>query len=162
MQNNFIDSVLRSVFSDLGVKDIFVQFSEKEVFVEKNYFARCVRDLFFEKERRQFEFDFLKNGTEEIFDGYKINDILAAMSQEKKLLLSYGKGFGKMIFNMLLSSEDLDGDYYSGWFIKMELGVHNSIMEFLNHNGINVEIIASESNEITRRSKILSNVKKSY
>lgn len=160
MQNNFIDSVLRSVFSEQGAKDIFVRFSEKEIFIEKNYFARCVRDLFFENERRQFDLDFMTNSIA-IYDGNKINEILQLMNANE-YFIRVGQGAKRMLFNMLFSSEDIDRDYYAGWYIKMELGAHNAIMEFLNHNGINVEIVASETREIARRVKILGNVKKSY
>lgn len=160
IQDDFLDAVLQSVFSKKGAKDIFVQFSKKQIFIEKNYFARCVRDLFFENERRQFDLDFMTSSIE-IYDGNKINEMVLLMNADE-YFIRVRQGAKRMLFNMLFSSEDVDGDYYSGWYLKMQLGAHDVIMEFLNHYGVNVETIASETREIARRSKILGNVKRSF
>jgi len=56
---DFSEKVFESVFSKNGVGHIFIDFVEKEIFGEKNYFACCIRDILAVEERKKFELDFL-------------------------------------------------------------------------------------------------------
>ncbi|MCL4431860.1 MAG: hypothetical protein M1300_06030 [Epsilonproteobacteria bacterium] len=92
----------------------------------------------------------------------KINELLGVISEKEKLFLSYGKGSGKMIFNMLFSNSRIKDDYFTGWYVKMSFEAHHCVTDFLDIGGMPVEVIASEGSEITRRSKILKNVRKTF
>ncbi|OZA01794.1 MAG: hypothetical protein B7X89_11930, partial [Sulfuricurvum sp. 17-40-25] len=161
-QKEFIEAAMKSIFSSDGLEYIFVLYPEKQVFIEKNYFAYAIENLFSEKDRSKYRKDFFVDGSKNIFDGIKINELLGVISEKEKLFLSYGKGSGKMIFNMLFSNSRIKDDYFTGWYVKMSFEAHHCVTDFLDIGGMPVEVIASEGSEITRRSKILKNVRKTF
>lgn len=160
---DFSEKVFRSVFSKNGVGHIFIDFLEKEIFVEKNYFARCINALITVDERKKFELDFLTKESVEIFDGMKMNELLLAMNANN-YFLTYGRGQSRVIFNVLFELEDVEGVYLCGWYLKMKLTAHDSIADFIKSysRGTSISIIASTPKEISARLKMLKNVKRTY
>lgn len=160
---DFAEKVFESVFSKKGVGSIFIDFVEKEIFVEKNYFARCITDLIVDKERKKFELNFLTKESIEIYDGNKMNELCLAMNYNN-YFLTYGRGQSRVIFNVLVELEEIDGVYLCGWYLKMKLTTHETIADFIKSysRGTSILIIASTPKEISARLKMLKGVKRTY
>lgn len=160
---DFTEKVFASVFSKKGVGSIFIDFVEKEIFVEKNYFARCINDLIDAKERKKFELDFLTKESVEIYDGNKMNELFLAMN-DNDYFLTYGRGQSRVIFNVLFELEEIEGVYLCGWYLKMKLTAHETIADFIKSysRGTSITIIAATPKEIAARLKMLKGVKRTY
>ena len=160
---DFLEKVFESVFSKNGDGHIFIDFVEKEIFVEKNYFARCINALVDAHQRKKFELDFLTKESVEIFDGNKMNELFLAMN-DNDYFLAYGRGQSRVIFNILFELEEIEGVYLCGWYLKMKLTAHDSIAEFIKSNsrGTSISIIAATPKEISARVKMLKSVKRTY
>jgi hypothetical protein len=161
--NRFVEKVFSEVFSKKGVGNIFIDFLENEIMIEKNYFATCVRDICESDTRKKFELDFLTKDSVNIFDGNKLNELVVAMNNND-YFLKYGRGYSRVIFNLLFEIEDVEGVYVSGWYLKMKLTAHDTIAEFIKSfsRGTSITIIASTPREIEAKIKILKNVKRTY
>ena len=160
---DFTEKVFESVFSKNGVGHIFIDFVEKEIFVEKNYFAGCIRDIFAVEERKKFELDFLTKDSVQIYDGNKMTELILKMN-DNNFFLTYGRGKNRVIFNVLFELEDVNGVFVSGWYVKMKLTAHETIADFIKSNarGTSILTIASTPKEISARLKMLQNVKRTY
>lgn len=161
---NFREKVLEKIFSKDGIGFVFANFVDRQVYIEKNYFARTVRDLIEKDEWRKFEHDFLSDGASEIFDGLKFSEVLKSMQGGRNMFLSYGRGGIRNFFNLLLQTGDDGTVFVNGWFAKMAFDAHCSIHDFLeNFSGeISATVVASVPSEIESRGKKLKNVKRFY
>lgn len=160
---DFTEKVFASVFSKKGVGSIFIDFVEKEIFVEKNYFSRCINEIIDTQERKKFELDFLTKESVEIYDGNKMNELFLAMN-DNDYFLTYGRGQSRVIFNVLFELEEIEGVYLCGWYLKMKLTAHEAIADFIKSysRGTSISIIASTPKEISARLKMLKGVKRTY
>ena len=159
-QNNFIEAVFDSVFSEDGIGFIFADFQNGQMLIEKNYLARSIRDVLLQDERKIFERDFLAKDSSEIFDGGEMNELLLKMNLIAKSFISYGRSENKMLFNILLQHRN---EFVSGWFLKIKFGTRQDADSFLEkHLEDGVVIIAATPPEIKARSKLVKNVKRHH
>jgi len=158
----FVDMVLKNVFSENGKGNIFIDFENSIVLVEKNYFANVVRELLEENDRLKFDRGFFSKGAIGIFDGVKIAELVRSMNF-KNYFVGTGKENSKVVYNHLLESIDVEGVCFSGWFLKIAIDNHFA-SDFISENmrGANVNIIASDKIDVDKISKQYKNVKLFY
>lgn len=158
----FVRTILKNVFLKTGVGNIFVDFENSILLIEKNHFAKTVRELLEKDERDMFDRDFFSKGAIGIYDGVKIAEMIRSMNY-KNDFIGVGKNNTKVIFNHLLESTDVEGVCFSGWFLKMAID-NRFAADFLSENmrGCNVATIASDIADVKKIPKQFKNVKKFY
>ena len=158
----FVEMVLKNVFSEKGKGNIFIDFENSIVLVEKNYFAKTSRELLEDDDHDKFDRDFFSKGAIGIFDGVKIAELVGSMNF-KNYFIGTGKENSKVVYNHLLESTDVEGVCFSGWFLKIAIDNHFA-SDFISENmrGANVNIIASEKTDVDKISKQYKNVKLFY
>ena len=158
----FVRTILKKVFSEKSIGNVFIDFENSIVLIEKNHFAKTIREILEKEDRDKFDRDFFSKGAIGIYDGVKITEMMMTMNFRKDFI-GTGKNNSKIIFNHLLESTDVEGVCFSGWFLKMAID-NRFASDFLSENmrGCNATIIASDVADVEKISKQFKNVKKFY
>jgi hypothetical protein len=134
------------------------------IHIEKNYFARSILGLSAEESHRRFEIDFFVDGGINIFDGNKLSPLIDAIQKKINIFESFGTKGSRKIFNLLFSSQDVEGVYFAGWFLKIKFQADPLIKEYLAlySRGSAVETIGTTPKDIAAKSQLVKNVKNFY
>lgn len=160
---NYFEFIMSRVFSSKGQGYVFIDFDNNHALIEKNYFARTLREMVEQSSLVYFDKELLSIGAVGIYDGNKINTIANAMDASQKFQ-RFGRGNSQTLWNMLFSSIDVDDLYISGWFLKMNIDDSDFITEYISKHsrGSSVEMISSTPKDIKSRIKNFQSVKMFY
>lgn len=162
-ERKYLVSIFAELFSNKPDGNIFIDFDDSKILIEKNYFVKHLRNFIEKDSVNSFNKDLLAKGAIDIFDGNKVNSIINAIDVDSKFD-RFGRGNSQALWNMLFKVVDVDDIFFSGWFIKFHIdsfdGVENFIAKFAR--GSSVEIISALPKEIKHQIKLIKNVKVFY
>ena len=160
----FFKSVLEKLFSKNATNFLFLDFEKRNIYIEKNYFAKTVKTFFDYNGKIKFDQDFVKEDCADIYDGNKINDLIRDVSTEKTCEAFGSRNGMKFLYNLLLESQDVADLCISGWFLKFKFeNIENINLVLDTHQrGADVIVVADSLKEIKTRSKKVKNLKVFY
>lgn len=127
------------------------------IYIEKNFFSKCVANCFSKKYR--FKRDFILGDSSDFYDGQKVSRLVEVMNRRKVFSKTDNEGY---IFKMLFMSDEREDVCYKGWFISMPIGGYTYMDDFVNYYSESISVISSSPKEIDRTAKRYSNVIVSY
>jgi len=116
----FFQAILKKLFSKNAANFLFLDFEKRNIYIEKNYFAKTVKTFFDYNGKIKFDQDFVKEDCADIYDGNKINDLIRDVSTEKTSEAFGSRNGMKFLYNLLLESQDVADLCISGWFLKFK------------------------------------------
>lgn len=127
------------------------------IYIEKNFFSKCVAKCFSKKYR--FKRDFILGDSSDFYDGQKVSRLVEVMNRRKVFSKTDNEGY---IFKMLFMSDEREDVCYKGWFISMPIGGYTYMDDFVNYYSESVSVISSSPKDIDRTAKRYANVIVSY
>ncbi|MDD5716880.1 MAG: hypothetical protein PHW64_03680 [Sulfuricurvum sp.] len=161
---DFISRLFETLSKASGNGSVYVDFTSDYVFIEKNYFALCVRNIICYENRLRFDSVFLMPDATKIYDGEQINLLTQAIANAHDIDMfdAHGKNKSRRLFNFLFASAAVEDLYITGWFLKIKRHHRPELSEFVSAFAREAEVItvSGKPDEIERKIKILKNVKK--
>jgi hypothetical protein len=140
----------------------FVEYVNREIFIEKNYFFRAVFAMLQKESLGKFKHDFLIGDSVEIFDGNLVDRFVSNVDVNQIFLAYVQRGQKKVLYNLLLGSEDVEGVGFKGWFLKVDFACPFIGVDFFsNMHGASVSMLAADKKSVeTQAPRIFKDDKK--
>ncbi len=147
---NLLEKVLQNVFDFKSAQNfIFIEYVNREIFIEKNYFFEAVCAMIQKNSVDKFKVDFLAGKSVEIFDGNLVERFVSNIDVNNIFLAYTQRGQKKVLYNLLLGSEDVEGVGFQGWFFKVDFSCPYFSTEFFsNMHGASVSVLASDKKSV--------------
>jgi hypothetical protein len=160
---NLLEKVLQNIFDfKLAQNFIFIEYVNREIFIEKNYFFRAVFAMLQKESLGKFKHDFLIGDSVEIFDGNLVDRFVSNVDVNQIFLAYVQRGQKKVLYNLLLGSEDVEGVGFKGWFLKVDFACPFIGVDFFsNMHGASVSMLAADKKSVeTQAPRIFKDDKK--
>lgn len=154
---DLFDTFLQHALENNCFGNIFIDEAKTFAYIEKNFFAKGIKTFLDRENKLRFDVDFLLHGSIEIYDGKKLDQVLAAMNINQRFV-SYGQGKKNILCNVLFELPN-QKSFMSGWFIKVTLHEMPTLQESIALNDDYVAMVVSTSpREIKTRVQALGNI----